>query len=191
MADYWLVNGKTTLARKASRRLCKNSRKGGLMARHRKSSKKSHRRTRRSSRRRRSFHRNSPALSLGNVMTPLLWGGAGYLASKFAGSFIERYLPNAIPAKPLVAAAVAGGVVSYAGGMAAKSGEAKAAIRVGALIPVVEAAVNMTALGRMLGTQKVLMLAPAPGGAPSGVSAALQAALSADLSEDGEEYSGY
>ncbi len=45
----------------------------------------------------------------------------------------------------------------------------------------------MTALGSMLGTQKVVMIA-AP--KPSGVGAALHAALSADL-RDSEDYSGY
>src|SRR5258707_6049719 len=152
MADFWLVNGKTNLVRGASRRSRKKHRKGGpTMARHRKSRKHRNpsRRHRRASRR---YHRNSPALGMGGVGSALLWGGAGYLASKLAGSFIGRYLPAAIPAKELVSAAASGAVVSYAGGFVAKGGEAKAALRVGALIPVVEAAVNMTALGSMLGT---------------------------------------
>lgn len=160
------------------------------MARHRKSRKhrNSPRRHRRSSRRR--FHRNAPSLNMGGVGSALLWGGAGYLASKLAAGLVNKYLPNSIPARELVGAATSGALVSYAGGMVAKSGEAKAALRVGALIPVVEAAVNMTSLGAMLGTQKVIML-PSPA-APAGVQAALAAALSADLSgEDESLYSGY
>lgn len=163
------------------------------MARHRKSRKhrnpKRHRRSHRKSRR---FHRNPPSLSMGGVGSALLWGGAGYLASKLAGNFVGRYLPGSIPARDLVSAAVGGGLASYAGGFVAKTGEAKAALRVGSLIPVVEAAVNMTALGSMLGTQKVIML-PAPSGSqPSGVSAALAAALSADLRDSEDDlYSGY
>lgn len=142
-----------------------------------------HRRSRRS----RRFVSNPLKLgSMSGVGSALLWGGAGYIASKFAGSFVRKYMAAMIPAPDLVSAAVAGAAVSYAGGMIAKTGEAKAALRVGALIPTVEAAVNMTALGHMLGTQKVVMIAPPAGspGAPSGVSAALAAALSADLQDE-------
>ena len=145
-----------------------------------------HRRSRRASR---HFLRNPAPLSMGGVGSALLWGGMGYVASKLAGSFASKYLPASIPAKDLVSAAVSGGVVSYAGGMIAKSGEARAALRVGALIPVVEAAVNMTSLGAMLGTQKVIVI-PAPATGGQGMQAALHAALSADL-RDGDEYSGY
>lgn len=143
-------------------------------------------RARRSRRGRRSFHRNPLNLGgMGSATTALLWGGAGYLASKFAGSFVRKYIPAMIPAPDLVAAAASGAAVSYAGGMFAKTSEAKAAVRVGALIPVVEAAVNMTSLGHMLGTQKVVMLAPPPGTPASpGVQAALAAALSADLRDE-------
>ncbi len=192
MADFWLINGKTALVRKASRRLRKHKNpKEASMARHRKSHKKSHRRSRRASRKaRRSFHRNPPSLSLGNVGTALLWGGAGFAASKLAASYIRRYLPAMIPAQDLVSAAASGALVSYAGGKFAKSETAKAAIRVGAFIPAAEAAINMTALGSLLGTQKVLMIAPSAG-QPSGVAAALSAALSADLSDDESMYSGY
>lgn len=164
------------------------------MARRRKSRKHSNpaRKSRRSHRRARRFHRNGPSLSMGNAGSALLWGGAGYLASKFAGNMIAKYLPSMIPAQALVSAAAGGAAVSFAGNYVAKSSEAKAALRTGALIPVVEAAVNMTALGSMLGTQKVLMLPAPAAGAPSGVSAALHAALSADLRDDGDDmYSGY
>lgn len=163
------------------------------MARRKRSHKK-HRNPRRHRRARRSFHRNpGPSMGMGGVGSALLWGGAGYLASKLAGGLIGKYLPASIPARDLVSAAASGVVVSMAGGYVAKSGEAKAALRVGSLIPVVEAAVNMTSLGAMLGTQKIVMLpAPVAGSAPSGVQAALHAALSADLrGDDGEMYSGY
>lgn len=186
MADFWLVNGKTNLIRKALRRSRKSKKQGGLMAKHRKSGK--HRNG--SKKHRRSYHRNAPALSMGGATSALLWGGAGYLASKFAGNMIARYLPAAIPAQELVSAAAAGAAVSYAGKWATNSSEGRAALRTGALIPVVEAAVNMTALGSMLGTQKVLML-PAAASRPSGVQAALSAALAADLRDGDDIYSGY
>ncbi len=162
------------------------------MARHRKSHKKHHRNPARRHRRAHRRYHSNPSLSMGGVGSALLWGGAGYLASKLAGSFIGKYLPASIPAKDLVSAAASGAVVSFAGGYVAKSGEAKAAVRVGALIPVVEAAVNMTSLGAMLGTQKVLLMpAPSAGSGPSGgMQAALSAALSADL-QDRDMYSGY
>lgn len=146
------------------------------------------RRARRARRSRRSYHRNPLNLGgVGSFMTPILWGGAGYLASKFAGNLVRRYIPNMIPMPDLAAAAVGGAAASYAGGMIAPGQAQKEALRVGAMIPVVEAAVNMTSLGHMLGTQKVVMLAP-PSGAPAsaGVQAALAAALSADLRDEYE-----
>jgi hypothetical protein len=159
------------------------------MARRRKSHRRKHhanpRRHRRASRRR--YHRNPLKLGggMGSFGSALLWGGAGYAASKLAGNFLRKYLPAAIPAPDLVSAIGGGVAASFAGGFVAKSSEAKAALRVGAMIPTVEAAVNMTALGAMLGTQKVVMIAPpAPGSGGSGVSAALAAALSADLRDE-------
>lgn len=157
------------------------------MARHRKSRKhRNPRRHRRSSRRaRRSYAANPLRLGgAGGALSALAWGGAGYIASKLAGNFARKFMPSMIPAPDLVSAAAGGALVAYAGGMVAKSSDAKAAIRVGALIPTVEAAVNMTALGHLLGTQKVVMIAAPAGSAPSGVQAALAAALSADLRDD-------
>ncbi len=190
MADFWLINGKTALVRKASRRLRKNKTHGDTMAKRRKSHRKAHRRSRKARRASRRFHHNPPPLSLGNAGTAILWGGLAFGASKFASSYIRRYIPSMIPAPDLVAAAASGALVSFAGKYATKSDKARAAWTAGAFLPVAEAAFNMTALGSLLGTQKVVMLAP-PAGA-QGVQAALSAALSADLSDDGDTvYSGY
>jgi hypothetical protein len=193
MARIWLVNGRTSLLKRASQRKHRSIKN---MAR---KSRKS-RRTRRSARlgnprrarrffgrRSRSFFHN-PAPGVSGLVTALAWGGAGYAGSKALAVLADTYLPPTVPYRTLIGSGLAGAGAAWIAGTVLKGKAASAAaVTVGAMIPLAEELIAMTPVGPMIGVYEGANVPALPSPAPEGTTPAMSAALSAALSEDSSD----
>lgn len=156
---------------------------------------KKHRKSRRSSgRRHQNAHRTRRSRRhsmLGNapgmwkdMIVAVLAGGAGFIVARKSSDYAEAYLPGMVPAHDVVAPAlVAAAIIALTEKMISDPKLRVAAQAAGA-IPLVEALVNRAGLGHMLGTQRTLMLPPAPAGATPALQAELAAALEDSYTSD-------
>ena len=129
-------------------------------------------------------HRNPPPLAdLGGA---LLWGGAGYAASKGLGVLFDKYAPQSIPHRTMIGTAVAAGGAAWIASTSLKLPEKAApAVVVGAMIPLAEELIALTPIGPMIGVYDAGNI---PGLPSSSQSPTMQAALEAALQDNDEDY---
>ncbi len=164
------------MARRKSSRKHRRSRKHRNAAPHRRASRR---------RSRRAFHMNAPAIWK-DLMTAVVAGGAGYLASRKGSDMIEKYLPSFIPMKDIAAPAAASILLIMLSEKFVKDPKARVAAQAAAAIPLVEALVNKSGFGHALGTERIIMLPPpaAGAGSPAQLQYALEARLDARLEDE-------
>jgi hypothetical protein len=118
----------------------------------------------------------------------LVAGGGAYLIARSGEKFLGSKMPAFVPAnlkEPVTNTLLALAGVALAESLLKHKGAAKVAVMAGASIPLAESLVNMTPLGAMLGTQRIIMLPAAPKAAAPGMSLAanLAAHLDAQLED--------
>jgi hypothetical protein len=151
-----------------------------------------HRRAHRNPAHRRRHHYRNP-MNMGGIgkdlAVALIAGGGAYFIARAGEKFLGTKMPAMVPAN--LKAPVANGLLALAGIVLAETvlkGKpgAKVAVAAGFSIPLAESLVNMTPLGAMLGTQRVIMLPPpakTDGTQPGNMSATLAAQLDAALDD--------